>query len=790
MLVPSGPSTARLMIVLDCASYRDLQSNLILSDRDFDRILSDAGVNRAECFITALIRESVPGQDFDNLVARSKRETTPRHQLLHDRHVLPVVVDSYNRLCMDIALVKPKVILAIGNGALFALTGKWGIKSWRSSILPIEIEGHSCHIVPTYPPSYLNAVYKDRLIASHDIRKAHQLSIQSDPIVPPTYNFIIEPTFPQAASALQSLLTKASAGTLDLSVDVETRAGHLACVGIAWSASDAICIPQLRAHFDPTRTNYWAHIEEEAFITHLIYRLLTHPNVKVIGQNFIYDAQYFYRHFHFIPNFARDTMLAQHSMFSNMQKSLDFLSSLYCAHHIYWKDDSKNWDPKLGERQLWIYNCVDCVRTFEIDTAQQIAIDNLAPSWPQLRAIHDFQQSLFHPVLNSMILGLRVDNSSKATLSTELSAAIATRMEWLTSALGHPINIKSPLQMKDLFYRELAQKPIISRKTGNPTCDDSALERIASREPLLIPVCSTIQELRSLNVFRSTFLEAPTDLDDRMRCSFNIGGTETYRFSSSENAFGSGLNLQNIPSGDESEGLPNIRKLFLADSSMEFFDVDLDSADLRVVVWESDCQEMKSMFAEGLKPYVEIAKEYYRDPTITKSHPSYKLFKALCHGTNYLGSASGLASRIGLLAIEIERIQKWYYQKFPEIKTWQDDLSASLRSNRYVENVFGYRIHFLDRIEGTVYNQAIAAIPQSTVSCLINRAYHNLYTHEPDIQVLLQVHDSLAGQYPLDVRDSAIERIISRCSIELPYEEPLIIPVGIKTSTISWGDCE
>ena len=432
---------------------------------------------------------------------------------------------------------------------------------------------------------------------------------------------------------------------------------------------------------------------------------------------------------------------------------------------------------------------MDCVRTFEIDTVQQSAIDNF-PNWPELREVHDFQQSLFHPVLQTMITGIRVDNSSKARLSADLSEAISTRETWLTEVVGHPINIKSPLQMKDFFYRELAQKPIISRKTGNPTCDDTAISRISSREPLLRPVCSTIQELRSLNVFRSTFLEAPVDLDERMRCSFNIAGTETYRFSSRENAFGSGMNFQNIPSGDESEGLPNVRKLFVTDPATEFFDIDLDSADLRIVVWESGCVEMKQMFAEGLKPYVEIAKEYYHDQTIDKHHPSYKLFKALCHGTNYLGTPSGLANRIGLLTVEIERIQKWYYSKFPEIKIWQDDLCARLRSDRYVQNVFGYRIYFFDRIEGTVYNQAVAAVPQSTVGCLINRGYRNIHNNEPDIQVLLQVHDSLAGQYPIAIRDSAQSRIIQQCSVPLPYpDEDLIIPVGIKTSTISWGDC-
>jgi DNA polymerase I-like protein with 3'-5' exonuclease and polymerase domains len=247
------------------------------------------------------------------------------------------------------------------------------------------------------------------------------------------------------------------------------------------------------------------------------------------------------------------------------------------------------------------------------------------------------------------------------------------------------------------------------------------------------------------------------------------------------------MNLQNVPSGDSD--LPNIRELFLADEGMEFFDIDLDSADLRIVVWESDCREMKQMFAEGLKPYVEVAKEYYRDPTIDKHHPSYGLFKALCHGTNYLGTPSGLSGRIGLVTHEVERIQKWYYSKFPEIRAWQDSIKRLVDTKRTIQNVFGYRLHFFDRIEGTIYNQAVAWIPQSTVACLINRGYHNIHTQEPEIQVLLQVHDSLGGQYPIDKANIYRTKIRTLCTVPLPYPEPLTIPVGIKTSDLSWGAC-
>jgi len=793
MIQPYGPANARLMIVTDQVSYRDLQANTILQDREFDKMFEAAGGVRFSCFVTALIKEQFRGQSAENLIHPLKRNAPADYVSLHDKLVDPLLLRGLESLRADIELVKPRIILGLGAATLFALTGKTGIKSWRSSLLRYTTEsGHECYLIPTYHPSYVQAVWKERNTIIHDFRKAIALANCETPPEPPAYDFIIQPSFTQAASALSMLLDRVASGPTKLSVDVETRSGHLACTGIAWSNHEAICLPQLKQAFEPSQTSYWLE-EEEAFLTYQLYKLLTHPNAEIIGQNFIYDAQYFYRHLHFIPNFKRDTMLAQHSMFSNMPKGLDYLSSLYCGHHVYWKDESKNWDPKLGERQLWNYNCLDCVRTYEIDTEQQRTIDEFtAGDWPELRAVHDFQQSLFWPVLQSMIDGLRTNHEAKAAFSEELAGLIKIKDDYLTDVIGHPINVNSPKQMADFFYRELAQKPIRNKKskTGGVTCDDAALTLVAAREPLLIPVTKAIANRRSLGVFKSTFIDAPVDTDGRMRCQYKISGTDTYRFASSEDAFGSGMNLQNVPTGEEEEDLPNVRKLFLADPDQTFFDIDLDSADLRIVTWESNCSAMKQWFAEGKKPYVEVAKEYYQDDSITKSHPAYSMFKALCHATNYLGTASGVSGRIGLEADKVASIQEWYFQKFPEIKDWQERVKAQIRSVGYVQNVFGYRIYVFDRIEGTLDNEIIAWIPQSSVACLINRGYQAIYTSEPDIKVLLQVHDSLAGSFPTSLRDESIAAITRHCSIPLPYADPLIIPVGVKTSEKSWGDCQ
>ena len=107
------------------------------------------------------------------------------------------------------------------------------------------------------------------------------------------------------------------------------------------------------------------------------------------------------------------------------------------------------------------------------------------------------------------------------------------------------------------------KKEIFNRKTGTITLNDEALQKMAQREPMLRPLVRRITEHRSLGVFLSTFVGARLDKDQRLRCSYNIAGTETFRLSSSANAFDSGLNLQNIPKGggaEEELQLPNVQE--------------------------------------------------------------------------------------------------------------------------------------------------------------------------------------------------------------------------------------
>ena len=785
---PTGPLPARIMIVGEAPSEEDARKGFPFagySGTELTKMLAEANIQRGQCFVTTVVRTPPPGGMIDSFVAQRKSDISPQHGIFRDKYCLPPVFEGTQILQREIELCQPNIIIALGNLAMWALTGKWGITSWRGSTLQTDLQlslDYRPKVIPAYSPAMVMRQWSWLPIAVMDFQRAFRAS-HSREYVKPARNFIVRPTFEAATSVLNQLCSAAVSGPVKLSIDIETRAGHIACIGLGWSKSDAICIPLMCVE---DKEGYWT-LEQETALMYQLYSLLTHSNCHGIGQNFIYDAQYFHRHLMFLPRLERDTMLAHHSCFSNMQKGLDFLSSMYCEDHVYWKDDGKTWDEKTGEDQLWTYNCEDCVRTFEIDIGEQQTVDKLG-----VRAVHDFQQSLYGPVLRTMNKGIRVNVAKRQSFAMELMDEIAKRQTWINEVLGHELNIRSSKQMRDLFYDTFAQRPILNRKTGSVSCDDEALGKLAAREPLLRPLVKKVQELRSLGVFLSTFVQAPLDVDGRMRCSFNIAGTETYRFSSSTNAFGTGLNLQNIPKGGGNDDLelPNVRSLFVPDPGYTFFDIDLSSADLRIVVWEADEPELKAMLGEGLDPYTEIAKEFYHDPTITKKDPRRQTFKSFAHGTNYLGTAKGLAERLGLPVKQAEQTQRWYFDRFPRIKRWQDDLKDQVVKRRMVQNVFGHRCYFFDRIEGTIFNQAAAWIPQSTVACLINHAYVAIDRDLPEVDILLQVHDSLAGQFPSHLGDRAVNAIVAKAEIALPYADPLVIPVGVKTSTESWGACD
>lgn len=232
---------------------------------------------------------------------------------------------------------------------------------------------------------------------------------------------------------------------------------------------------------------------------------------------------------------------------------------------------------------------------------------------------------------------------------------------------------------------------------------------------------------------------------------------------------------------------------------MTLIDMDLARADMQVVAWEAGAGRLKELLREE-KREIDLAWTEGREPDKAKdAHTNNAkdvfgktdkkhrdLGKKIGHAANYLVTARRCAQDAGILVVEAEKfIKKWFYLN-PEIPDWHNRTKQKLASERTVYNIFGFRRFFFGRTEECL-PEAVAWVPQSTIGLLINHILCEVEEKVEGVETLLQVHDSLVFQCYTEQLQRKIEEIRTVAQIILPYSEPLIIPVGFKTSSVSWG---
>lgn len=336
---PEGSIPAKIMICGEAPGEEEELKGIPFvgaSGQELNRMLGEAGIGRNECFITNVCRIRPPKNDINSFIAKAKKDVTSAHVLYKNKHVLPPIIEGVQLLSKEISMVKPNVIIALGNTPLWCLTSVTGITKWRGSMLTSDGDMGRTKVIPTFHPAAVLREWSWRSICVHDLRRARRFR-EGEPYPQPKWSFIIRPTYSRAVQCLDELLRRLTLGPCRLSFDLETRAGHIACAGISWSLTEAICIPLMCVE---RREGYWT-AEEEYEIICLLQKVLTHPNAQVVGQNILYDSQYTWRHWHFVPNVVQDCMISQHSLFSDLPKSLAYQASMYCDYYVFWKEEGK-----------------------------------------------------------------------------------------------------------------------------------------------------------------------------------------------------------------------------------------------------------------------------------------------------------------------------------------------------------------------------------------------------------------------------------------------------------------
>jgi len=229
---------------------------------------------------------------------------------------------------------------------------------------------------------------------------------------------------------------------------------------------------------------------------------------------------------------------------------------------------------------------------------------------------------------------------------------------------------------------------------------------------------------------------------------------------------------------------PNVRKWFIPDPGYTMFDADLQQADAQIVAWEANDDELKEIFRD---PSRDLHNEN-AEVLFGKLTPhSRQMAKTGVHAADYGASARTLARALGITMAMAEAFLRRWFGAHPKIKDWHKRIELELQTTRTVSNKFGFKIRYFGRVD-TLLPEALAWIPQSTVAHIINVGLNLLDAH-PDVIPLIQVHDSIVGQfkhtfYPRrsEIRDALL--------VTVPYDDPLIIGVDITCSSKSWGHCK
>ncbi len=765
----TGPLDANLALIGEGPGAEEEQGGIPFigrAGRLLDQCLGEAGINRTECYIDNVVQYRPPENKmaawFTGAGYRSPNDTV-KEGVAHLKQVLETM--------------KPNLVVALGNYALWALTGEeGGITKKRGSLYECSLTP-GLKVLATLHPAGVLRMWTDRPYLVADLHRAREEAKFSE-LDLPEFDSLIDPTFDEVILALSKLMEEGV-----LSYDIETRGPFtISCIGFTAGLRDPICIPFLK-------DNKWRwSLEEEAEIWQAIGRLLE-SDIPKIGQNVSYDNAWLARYYGIWPkNLLMDTMIAHHDVYPEQKKGLDTIASLY-TRHPYYKDDVNAWDSKVLDKELWGYNCKDVVVTLDASVAIGMEVREA-----QLEEVVKFDQSLIEPLTYMQLKGIRYDQEKCDQLGKEFGEAREIAQMKLNDTVGREINPASPKQVSELLFGELGLPPRRDRRTGSLTTKEEAL--VSLKDHTDSPVLDLIIECRRYSKLISTYINMPTDpIDKRMRTSLSIGATRTGRLGSQSNAWWTGGNLHTIPK--RHEGGKRIRGCYIPDEGMEFLEMDLVQAENIYVAYESGEQVLIDAFAAGLDSHAETAALIFGKPVeeIDKGGMERYLGKKIVHASNYGMGPRTFKGELNkedfpITETECKRLLAKRFQIHAMIPAWHRGIQAELKTTRDLRTVFGRRRLFFERWGDALFREAYAFRPQSTVADLLNHYLIDLYHNCPHIEPLLQVHDSVLMQLKPEHREEVIEWILEHCNMSLEVGgREMRIPLEISVGP-SWAEME
>lgn len=308
---------------------------------------------------------------------------------------------------------------------------------------------------------------------------------------------------------------------------------------------------------------------------------------------------------------------------------------------------------------------------------------------------------------------------------------------------GTEFNINSPKQLGEILFEKLQLKGGKKTKTGYSTSAD-VLEKLAPENPIV----ENVLEYRGLTKLKSTYAEGLASCicdDGRIHTSFNQTITATGRISSTE------PNLQNIPMRMELGR--RIRKVFVPKEGYVFTDADYSQIELRLLAHMSKDEQLIEAYREKQDIHRLTASNVFHIPFEEVTDLQRRNAKAVNFGIVYGISSFGLSQGLSITKKEAADYIEKYFQTYPKIKEYLDNLVAKAKELGYAETLFGRRRpipelssnNFMVRSFGEriAMNSPIQGTAADIIKIAMIRVWKALHDKKLKSRLVLQVHDEL-----------------------------------------------
>lgn len=689
----------------------------------------------------------------------------------------PQFMEGIQELREEIATVKPAVVVPMGNPALWALTGNYGITSYRGSILEAQlVPGQK--VVPAIHPSYfVRGNWAEHPLLVWDLRRAKEEC--DDPSIQlPKRTFITWPSEGEIRDAVSRLLSVRTVAIDTEWFDPDT----LACVGFSDDPSWAICIPA------------------SAPGAIQAYEAIFRSECRKVFQNAMFDTVYLERIGLRVKDLdsegnrlIEDTMVGHHVCWPDIRKGLETTTSIY-TREPYYKDEYKVATQKLDLDLFWEYNCKDVCVTLEIWQALQ----NEFERW-STRQAYEYNMLTFPVMRRSTSTGMRADYEKLHEAIDFYTRRAEVFEEQLAGIIGTKINVRSPVQVRKLVYDGLK-----IRRSKKSTKQEDLMDIAAQTTDLATEVILKliISARRDLNAKSKYLNDRLVDVDGRIRTYWNMAGTETGRLGATKDKFRNrGVALNTMPR--ITKAMPySARHVCVPDEGNVFLKPDLSQAEARVVAYLSQDWKVIDWMEAGLDIHKKLAEALFDIPyeAIGKESEERYLAKTCRHALNYIMGVATFKLTIneefidtgfGVTMTKARELRDKYLTIHSPLQSWWKEVARDMeRGGMQLENLLGRRRTFTDAWGDKLHGSAVAFVPQSTVSDITHEGIHKCVQALPYLRVHVNMHDGFLGEVPEDKLDEAAPVIIDCMTRELTIKgHKLVIPVDMEYG-YSWGAME